>query len=211
MYGREQYLYILESISFPVINYRRTAYFGPSIVNFWAMAMGLFMMAAPMMGWINYESPSLSVAYWFAGLCEYIIGFYNWYMGRTMLSFIDFIYGLLFLVIYFTADLGKYQIYVPYYYHTYMQGIFYIIWFIILLVVILSLKDKGVIYSFNMFLLALACVFIIVWEFSKRVWARKIAGYILFLASICIWVAGLLRLLGYLFQYNAMPFVYPYW
>lgn len=209
MYGREQYLTILDSLKFPIINYRRISYFGPSVVNFWALAMGLFMMAAPMMGWIHYESPSLSVAYWFAGLCQYIIGFYDWYMGRTMLAFVDFIYGLLHLVFYFTADLGKYQIYVPYFYHTYMQGIFYCIWFVVTLCVILSFKERGLIYIFYMFLLALACVFIIVWEFSKRTWARKIAGYILLVAAVCIWFTGLARLLSELYHQENFPLVYP--
>ena len=210
MYGQDQYLNILSGLKFPIINYRRLAYFGPSVVNFWAMAMGFFMISTPMMGWIPYESPSLSVSYWFAGACEYLIGFFDWYMGRTMLAFIDFIYGILFLTFYYTADLGKYQIYVPYFYHSYMQGVFYIIWFIVALFVILSLKERGVIYIFNMFLLALATVFVIVWEFSQRTWARKIAGYLLFFASICIWIAGLLRLLSVLYHSEAIPFAYPY-
>jgi len=115
-------------------------------VNFFALAMGLYMMSAPMMGWIDYESPSLGTAYMFGGFCNYLIGFYDWYQGRTMLSFVDFIFGLLHLTFYYTADLGKYSIWVPNEYHTYMQGVFYILWFTIFIAIVLSLKDKGWIY-----------------------------------------------------------------
>jgi hypothetical protein len=88
---QESYLNELDRIPFPTINYRQKINYGLSVVNFFALAMGLFMMSAPMMGWIGYESPSLGTAYMFGGFCEYIIGFYDWYAGRTMISFIDFI------------------------------------------------------------------------------------------------------------------------
>ena len=210
MSGREAYLLELDRLSFPVINYRRTTFFGLSIVDFWSLAGGLFMVAAPMMGWVHYESPSLSVAFWFAGICQYLYGFLNWYQGRTMLSFLNFIYGLLHFAFYFTADIGKYQIWVPYEYYTYMQGTFYVIWFVISLVLLIALKDRGLIYIWNMFLIALALVFVIIWEYSKRNWARKIAGYILFIASICIWLAGMGRFLTDMFQCGSLNGFYPY-
>ena len=92
-----------------------------------------------------------------------------------MLSFIDFIFGLLHLTYYYTADLGKYSIWVPTEYYTYMQGAFYCLLFALLIVVLISLKGRGCIYLLNIFLLALACIFLIVWEFSQRTWPRKAA------------------------------------
>ena len=114
MMDQVSYLNELDRIAFPTINYRSKINFGLSVVNFFGMAMGLFMMAAPMMGWIGYESPSLGTAYMYGGYCEYLIGFYDWFQGRTMLSFIDFIFGLLHWTFYYTADLGKYSIWVGY-------------------------------------------------------------------------------------------------
>ena len=207
---QEAYLYSLSTIAYPTINYRRTAFFGLSVVDFWAAAYSLFMMAAPMMGWIHYETPSLASAFWFGGLCEYIHGFYNWYQGRTILSLINWLYGLLHWVFFYTAELGKYQIYVPPEYHTYMQGTFYIFWLIIMLVLLIALKDRGLIYMWNFFLLVLALIFIIVWEFSKRSWARKVAGYLIFIACIFIWLTGLGRLICELFHCSTLPGIYPY-
>ena len=207
----ESYLNELNRVPFPTINYRQKLNLGLSTVNFFALAMGLYMLTAPMMGWIDYQSPTLGTAYMFGGFCQYLIGFYDWYQGRTMLSFVDFIFGLLHLTYYYTADLGKYSIWVPNEYHTYMQGVFYCLWFAMLLVLLISLKDRGCIYMIYVFLLALGCIFLIIWEFSKRTWARKAAGYIIFIASIFIWYAGLARLMNYVYSIDSFPLVNPYW
>ena len=207
----ESYLNELNRIPFPTINYRQKLHLGLSTVNFFALAMGLYMLSAPMMGWIDYQSPTLGTAYMFGGFCQYLIGFYDWYQGRTMLSFVDFVFGLLHLTYYYTADLGKYSIWVPNEYHTYMQGVFYCLWFAMLIVLLISLKDRGCIYLIYVFLLALGCIFLIIWEFSKRTWARKVAGYIIFIASIFIWYAGLARLMNYVYSIDSFPLVNPYW
>ena len=208
----ESYLNEFDRLPFPTITYREKINLGLSVVNFFGMAMGLFMLAAPMMGWIDYESPTLGTAYMFGGFCEYLIGFYDWYQGRTMLSFIDFVFGLLHFTYYYTADLGKYSIFVPYEYHTYMQGVFYCLWLAMLLVVLLSTKNAGCIHLLlYFFLLALACIFIIIWEFSKKTWPRKVAGYIIFIASIFIWYAGLGRLISNIYASDCLPLISPYW
>ena len=211
MIDQAQYLLELDKMTLPTVNFHKLVNFGISSVNFFALAMGLYMFAAPMMGWIDYESPTLGTALMFGGICQYLIGFYDWYQGRTMLSFIDFIYGILHLVYYYVADLGKYSIWVPNNYYTYMQGVFYCVWFAILLFVIISLRGRGCIYIINIFLLALATVFMIIWEFSKETWPRKAAGYIYFIASIFIWYTGVGRLIGNVYRTDCFPLVTPYW
>ena len=211
MMDQVSYLNELDRIPFPTINYRKKINLGLSVVNFFGMAMGLFMMSAPMMGWIGYESPSLGTAYMFGGFCQYLIGFYDWFQGRTMLSFIDFVFGLLHFTFYYTADLGKYTIWVPDEYYTYMQGVFYCLWFAMLLVVLLSLRGRGCIYIFYIFCIALATIFMIIWEFSQRTWQRKAAGYCAFIGSIFIWYAGLGRLISNVFATDCLPFCSPYW
>ncbi len=211
MMDLESYLNEIDRVNFPPIRYREKRNLGLSVVNFFAQAMGLYMISAPMMGWIDYESPTLGTAYMFGGFCEYLIGYYDWYIGRSMLSFIDFIFGLLHFVVYYTADLGKYSIYVPNDYRTYMQGVFYCLWLALFLFVILSLKDRGIIHLLYFFLLALALIFVIIWEFSDRTWPRKVAGYMIFVSSILIWYAGLGRLITNVYGSNCMPLLTPYW
>ena len=65
MIDREAYILALDKLALPIVNYHQVVNFGYSVVNFFGLAMGLFMMAAPMMGWIDYESPSLGTALMF--------------------------------------------------------------------------------------------------------------------------------------------------
>jgi succinate-acetate transporter protein len=208
---QESYLNELDRIPFPTINYRSKINLGLSVVNFFGLALGLFMMSAPMMGWIGYESPSLGTAYMFGGFCQYLIGFYDWFQGRTMLSFIDFIYGLLHFAFYYTADLGKYEIPVPYEYVTYMQGVFYCLWFALLVILVIGFVNQGTMHRVYVFLLALGCIFLIIWEFSGDTWARKTAGYIIFITSILIWYTGLARLIFNVSHVDCLPFASRYW
>ncbi len=211
MIDREGYILELEKISLPMINYHQNINFGLSVVNFFGLAMGLFMMSAPMMGWIDYESPSLGTALMYGGICEYLIGFYDWYQGSSMLSVVDFLFGLLHLVFFYTADLGKYSIWVPNQYYTYMQGVFYSLWFFILLFIIISTRNRGCIHTIYMFLLTLATIFLVIWEFSNRTWSRKVAGYIIFIASILIWYTGVGRLIKNVYRNDCFPLCTPYW
>jgi succinate-acetate transporter protein len=211
MIDQENYLLELDKLAFPTVNYHQEIGYGLSSVNFFALAMGLFMFAAPMMGWIGYESPTLGTAFMFGGICEYLIGFYDWYRGSTMLSFVDFIFGILHLVYYYVADIAKYQPINAPYYCSYMQGVFYCLWFAILLFVIISLKGRGCMYIIYMFILALATVFMIIWEFSQNEWPRKAAGYCIFIATIFIWYTGLGRLMNSIYYCDKAPLIYPYW
>ena len=44
----------LETLQFPVFNYKKNLNFAITPANLFAMAFGLYMLAAPMMGWIDY-------------------------------------------------------------------------------------------------------------------------------------------------------------
>ena len=209
MIAPTEHIVILDGLVFPDFNIKRTANLAIAPANYFGMAFGLFMIAAPMMSWIDYRSPTLGAALCFGGICEYIFGFLNWYQHRTIQSFIDFVFGLLHLTVFYTTDLGMYQIPVPIEYHTYMQGVFYIFWFVMLLIVMVSLKDRGILYMVNIFLLAIGTIFVMVWEFSKKTWARKLAGYIIFITCILIWIAALCKLINEMMRGPIVPFVIP--
>ena len=206
----DQHIVELETLRFPIFNYKRQPNFAITPANLFAMAFGIYMVAAPMMGWIDYNSPTLASCLCFGGICEYLIGFYNWYEGRAIQSFIDFIFGLLHLTIYFTSELGKYSIPVPYEYHTYMQGTFYCLWLAMLIFLILSMTGRGIMYIFNLFVLFLGFLFAVIWHFSKKTWSRKAAGYCLFIAACLIWITGICHLLNGVLRSPIVPCITPY-
>ena len=200
----------LDSLKVPVFNYKRQPTLALTPVNLFALAFGLYMVTAPMMSWIDYNSPSLGIILCFAGICEYLVGFYNWFDGRALQSFMDFIFGLLFLTIYYTIELGKYNIDIPYEYYTYMQGVFYCLWVAMLLALIISLMGRGFMYIINTFLICLGFIFVLVWHFSQKTWARKTAGYILFVAACFIFLTGFLVLINAILRRPCATCVHPY-
>ena len=200
----------LDSLQFPVFNYKRHPNLALTPTNYFALAFGLYMITAPMMNWIDYNSPSLASALCFAGICEYLMGFYTWYDGRPLQSFMDFVFGLLFLTIYYTTELGKYGIPVPYDYYTYMQGVFYCLWLAMIVALIVAIASRGIMFFINIFLIGLGVIFTLVWHFAQRTWCRKAAGYILFIAACLVWITGILCLVNGILRRPAARFVHPY-
>ena len=200
----------LDSLQFPVFNYKRHPNLALTPTNYFALAFGLYMITAPMMNWIDYNSPSLASALCFAVICEYLMGFYTWYDGRPLQSFMDFVFGLLFLTIYYTTELGKYGIPVPYDYYTYMQGVFYCLWLAMIVALIVAIASRGIMFFINIFLIGLGVIFTLVWHFAQRTWCRKAAGYILFIAACLIWITGILCLVNGILRRPAARFVHPY-
>ena len=200
----------LDSLRFPVFNYKRQASVALTPTNLFAFAFGLYMVTAPMMSWIDYNSPTLGICLCFAGICQYLIGFYHWFDGRGVQSFMDFVFGLLFLTMFYTIELGKYSIDIPYEYHTYMQGTFYCLWVAMLLALIISLIGRGFMYILYVVLLCLGCIFALIWHFSKKTWARKTSGYILFIGACFIFLTGFFVLINAILRRPMASCVHPY-
>ena len=200
----------LDSLRFPVFNYKRYPNCALTPTNLFALAFGLYMVSAALTEWIYWNSPTIASALCFGGICEYLIGFYTWYEGRAIQSFIDFAFGLLFMTLYYAIDLGKYSLPVAVPNLTYMQGVFYILWFVMLLALIVALMGRGFLYKIYAVLLAFGYLFYFIAHFCQREWAVKTAGYILFVAACFIFLTGLLQLINAILRRPACSDVHPY-
>ena len=205
----------INNIRFPLINIRRTSNLAVAPINTFSLAIGFFMIAAPLMEWCEFKSPTLGVALACGGICQYIIGIYNWYQSETIFSFIDFSFSFLFFLI----------CYVIYYaqgiisktFESYMIGTFFLLYLVCLLALAFACKNsknKGLIHLIYLCLIIFADIFIIIWEYRtgynsstilKRL--RKVAGYFLFVASIALWYSGVGRFINEIFQKNMIPLV----
>ena len=208
----------IDNIRFPIINIRRTSNLAVAPVNTFALAMGLFMLSLPLTGWCDFRSPTLATALVFGGLCEYIIGIYDWYQGKTVLCFIDFIFGLLHLLIYYSFRLCEYELTrVSEKFESYLIGTFFTLYLVILLGLILACKDKGLIHLVNLGLLIVADVLVITWQYCHKKypdWGRlkrtkNAAGYFLFFSSLSIWFTGVGKLINDIFQKELIPTIQP--
>ena len=213
---RENAFREIDSIRFPIINVRRTSNLAVAPVNTFGMAMGLFMLSLPLTGWCDFRSPTLATALMFGGLCEYIIGIYDWYQGKTVLCFIDFIFGLLHLLIYYSFRLCEYEIApVKEDFKSSLNGTFFTLYLVALLALIIACKGKGILHLVNLGLLILTDIFIMVWQFLLREKKdavsriKQTAGYLLFLSSISIWFTGVGKLINDIFQRDVIPMIKP--
>jgi len=217
---RDNSLKEIDNIRFPIINIRRTSNLAVAPINTFGLAMGIFMLSLPLTDWCEFRSPSLATALVFGGLCQYIIGIYDWYQGKTFLSFVDFIFGLLHLLIYYSFRLCEYDLTpVSGNFESYLIGTFFVLYLVILLILLVISKSKGIFHLVNIALLILADIMIIVWQYrykdlyekeSKAKHIKKVkkaAGYFLFFASLTIWFTGVGKLINEVFQKNLIPFI----
>ena len=204
----------ISNIRFPLINIRRTSNLAVAPINTFSLAIGLLME------WCEFKSPTLGVALACGGICQYIIGIYNWYQNETIFSFIDFSFSFLFFlicyVIYYT-NLTVATVITHKVFESYMIGTFFLLYLACLLALAFACKNsrnKGLIHLIYLGLIIFADVFIIVWEYRtghnggnilKRL--RKVAGYFLFVASIALWYSGVGRFINEIFQKNMIPLV----
>lgn len=207
----------IDGIRLPIINVRRTSNLAASPVNFLGMAMGLFMFSCPMMKWCAFTSPTLATAQMFGGICQYILGIYDWYQGKTVLFFTDFLFGLTHLSIYYSIELVKYGIKTPFnsdnYYHSYMVGTFFALLLATMLILLIVVIKKGIIFIISFLLLIIAIIFMMVWQYNEKAaehgWAEKTSGYFLFFTSLCLWLTGLLKMANEILENSKIPLVVP--
>ena len=213
----------INNIRFPLINIRRTSNLAVAPINTFSLAIGFFMIAAPLMEWCKFKSPTIGVALACGGVCQYIIGIYNWYQNKTILCFIDFSFSFLFFLIcyfiYFSLaqSQGTPEV-TSSIFENYMVGTFFLLFLVCLAALALALffdmKRKGMIHLVYLGLLIFADVFIIVWLYRfnhdgnniiERL--RKVVGYFLFFASIALWYSGVGRFINEIFQKEMIPLI----
>lgn len=202
----------IEKMKVPILNFRQTASLAAVPVQLWAIAAGLFMACAPMCGWVEYLSPTVATVQCFAGFVLYLIGFFDWYQGRCVLATVDFICGLMFFSWYLIPDLGKYDIFVanlPSEPTSYMRGVFYILFLVFLVVVIIGCKDRGILYIASFAVFALGIIFHSLWEFSKKRWSRKVAGYCYLVAAVLFFITGVGKVMNDVYMNPMLPCVLP--
>ena len=182
----------LEHLQFPLINVRRTADFPSSTMNNFAFAIGLFMISCIKANIIVKNNREFFIAYFlFGGACQYLYGIFNWFKGQTLYSLTDFLFSLLFSSVYL-----KYTYYqAPNDEFYKMEGIFYILWCVLFLIIIIGLKGKNILYTIIYSILLLSFIFVVVDVYISKSVITKISGYCLMVASAVIWVTGVINLI----------------
>ena len=198
--------YIFHKIQNNVFHIKTQNQLSDSILNFFTMAIGFFMF-----GCINAEILfSNEIKYFFygtiniAGITLVVLGIYEWYKGKSLYILINFSYGLLFIswflkyILIENQELEKNKMY---------EGALYIAWFILSLLIIFAVKNKGIFYSLNYFGVAVGFAFIFIDKYADQEWSKLTYGYIFVVTGCLFWITGLLRLSSSSFLHNNLEIV----
>ena len=177
-----------------------------SIINFFTMAIGFFMFGC-MNAEILYSNETKYLFYGnllIAGIAQTILGIYEWYKGKSISILINFSFGLLFIAWFFKyklieeGSIAKDKSY---------EGTIYTIWFLLSIIIIVAVKNKGMFYSLNYIAVAAGFAFLFIDKFADQNWIKRTYGFIFIVVGGLFWITGLLRLFSSSFLNNYLGIV----
>ena len=183
----------------PLINIRKISNLSDSVINYFAISIALFMNSACELKWFELENNRdfLKAYFLFAGVTLYIIGILNWYEGKELLFLFDFIFSFYFIVLFLCDSLFAISISdAKMDGNNKLQGIFYILFFCLILIMGISSKGKGIVFSINYAVLFCGFVFMFAFKFFGNDWIRKVYSYIFIVSAAFLWITGILKLIN---------------
>ena len=177
----------------PFINIRKISTLSDSVMNYFAISISLFIYSAYNLGWFDLKNSDKFVIgyYIFAGLSLYIIGILNWYEGKELLFLFDFIFAFYFIILYLKKKLAIVEEE-----NLKLEGLFYILFFAFLLIIGISSKEKGIIFTINYGVLFFGFVFLFADKFFDNNIVRYIYCYSFIVSAGLLWAIGVLKLIN---------------
>ena len=186
----------LEKIQKQVFHIKCNNQLSDSIINYFTLAIGFFMFGC-IYAQIIYSD---EIKYYFygnliiAGIAQSLLGIYDWHKGKSLSVLINISFGLLFIswfIKYILFEKGEIEKEDNIY-----EGAFYIMWCFITVIIIIAVKNKGVLYSLDYLAVTVGFVFMIVDKYGHQNWIKKTYGYSFIVAGGLFWITGLLRLMN---------------
>ena len=193
-------IYTLEKIQNNVFHIQTQNQLSESIVNYFTIAVGLFMFGC-IHADIIYSDGKKSFFYGniiIVGIAQIGLGIYDWYKGKSLTLLMNISLGFLFVSWFFTD-----------YYDEERkdkegsEGLIYILWALLGVAVIIGVKNKGILYSLDYLVLVVGFVFVCIDKYANQDWAKKTYGYIFIVGGALFWITGLLRFISNSFMDKA--------
>ena len=185
-----------ESLMNQIFNIRQRNQLSDSILNYFTMSIGFFFYGC-LYAKIIVKDTTKSLFYEFiliSGIIQILLGVFDWYKEKTRTLLTNTIFGILFISWYI-----KYKIILkktPDYKDKKYEGVFYILFLAISITMLISLKNKGIIYSINYLALIVAFIFMIVDKYEDKNWIKKTFGYAFIVSGGLFWITGTLRIIN---------------
>ena len=182
-----------------IFHVRLTNQLSDSILNYFTMSVGLFFYGC-FYADIIYIDETISLFYdliFISGIVQILLTIFDWYKERSLNLLSSFLFGLLFISWYYKYYLNSvdYKNYTDKKY----EGVFYILFLVISLTMLISLKNKGIMESINYLALIVAFIFMIVDKYEDKTWIKKTFGFAFIVSGCLFWITGLFRILNWQF------------
>ena len=198
----------LEDIQKTVIHVKCRNQLSDSIVNYFTMAIGFYMFGCIKAQIFKNENDKF--LYWnimVAGIAQIALGVYDWYKGKSLYILINFSYGLLFISWFMKNKLIEDHQSIDIKEDEEYEGALYIIWFILTIIIVFGLKNKGILYIIDFLILAIGFIFLFLDKYIDKNWSKKTYGIIFIVSGGLFWLTGVLRIFNHFYLENKLSFV----
>lgn len=210
-----------------LMRFRTLSFFSLSLITYFTLSLSLFLIGLKSYNSINLnfsEKKFIKLIVLCCGVCEYIIGFFDWYRGSTPEFLVEFFFGLIFInyfSVYYIRDFtGNF----PQKYSNEnllddygffdsnweaCEGTFYLLFCVLLITLMLTINKKGIIHSIDFLLLTITCIFLLVYRYNKSFdsWLRKAFSVCAMISGAAWWITGILKFIQDCLKTNRMNFV----
>ena len=191
---------ILKKEEIHYINIRKVSNLSDSVINYFTISICLFLYASYNLEWFhlhdddNYGNQFVMGFFIFSGISLYIIGILNWYEGKELLFLFDFIFSFLFIALFLKGqNLGDISSQTK---NEKLEGLFYILFFCFILIIGISSKVKGIIFTINYLIIFVGFCFLFADKFFGNKWIKYVHSYIFIVAAAFLWIIGILKLIN---------------
>lgn len=202
-----------EKITAPLINVKSTVIFSASTINHFSFSIGLFLFMFLKFNWFHSKENRNDLQFYyyyllFAGVIQYVIGFYDWYRGRTICFTLDFVFGLLYVAIY-SSNYGKLFDFIVPTSDLNREGTFYALLAGLLLCFVVGSLKKGLLYLVDIIALFAGVVFLFIYYYWEFNWTLSVSKFIFLVDACLFWITGVCNLINDVFQKNIIPVLAP--
>ena len=193
----------------PILKIQNSTCYPTASYCYFLISIGLFILGCQATGWCEYGSNFINSAFLFLGICQYILGLFDWYQKNNLLFVQNIVFGLWYISI-FLNDFEMNGVKKTKHFFSGIQGVIDLLMVLFISVIIIIVKGRGIAYIIDYFLLFFCFAFLALCGYSSDyVIVIRIGGYIFFVGFLFFWMTGISLIINDVFKNNIIKFVEP--
>jgi hypothetical protein len=198
-----------KSAILPVLTIQTISFFPTSSYSYFFISIGFFIHGCQATGWCQYGSTFINSAFLFIGICQYILGMFDFYQKHNILCLQNIVFGIWFIS-FFLNNFEINGVKRPGNVYSYLQGVTDLIMLFFVGVISLLIKGRGILFILDYFLLLISFAFLSLDGYAEDFTIIvTISGYCFFLNFLLFWFTGLGLIINDVFNKKIIRFVEP--